>query len=96
MEVDLLKVGVLPDFPLGSEYFPQRFNRPFDKNNLTKNMTVFFTSLVTFSTKLLISPVHGPLANWLSSSVFPCLFVRLLSRYGNITPNLHFFQFIQA
>ena len=31
MEVDLLKVGVLPDFPLGSKYFPQRFNRPFDK-----------------------------------------------------------------
>ena len=33
----------------------------------------------------------------LSSSIFPCLsFVRLSPRYGNIRPNLHFFQYIQA
>ena len=29
--------------------------------------------------------------HWLSSSIFPCSFVRP-SRYGNIRPNLHFFN----
>ena len=47
---------------------------------------------------LLISAVLGPL-HWLSSSIFPCSFVRLSVRpphYGDIWPNLHFFQYIQA
>ena len=33
------------------------------------------------------------MVHWLSSPIFPCLsFVRSSSRYGNIRPNLHFFQ----
>ena len=41
---------------------------------------------------LLISAVQGPLA----LSFLVCLFVRWLSRYGNIRPNIHFFQYILA
>ena len=43
------------------------------------------------------------IVHWLSSSIFPCLFVCLSvspsvrpSRYGNIRPNLHFFQYTLA
>ena len=36
------------------------------------------------------------LVHWLSSSIFPCSVVRSLSRYGNIRPNIHFFQYVQA
>ena len=35
--------------------------------------------------------------HWLSSYIFPCLsFVCLSSRYGDIWPNLHIFQYIQS
>ena len=35
------------------------------------------------------------IVHWLSGSIFPCLFFRP-SCYGDIRPNLHFFQYIQA
>ena len=53
------------------------------------NYTLTTTSVLKFCSS------QPSVVHWLSSSIFDCSFVRP-SRYSNIRPNLHFFQYIQA
>ena len=55
----------------------------------------FVCITLKFLNILLISAVLCPLAEWVALSFLVWSFV-CLSRYGNIRPNLHFFQYIQA
>ena len=59
-------------------------------------LCIFSVSQHSSKTQTSYCSFQPSMVHWLSSSIFPCLFVCLSSRYGNIRPNLHFFQYIQA
>ena len=62
-------------------------------HNCNWTIIVFF---FTISPSYSICSSQPSMVHWLSSSIFPCWLVVRSSRYGNIRPNLHFFQYIPA